>query len=355
MKNPTTYAVREVLPRSVATDVARVWRENLSLAMEASARFEWVYEATPDPPATVLVLTASVAGAEPAIVGTAGIAKRRFQVGSQELSAANLVDLAVDSAHRGLGPALSLVREGQRIAIADHDFAYGFPNAKARGVFRRAGYQALVPVTRFARVLRHQPYLERYLGASPLALLGGATLDRALSLWLAPMRGASALRYRLDFADAPDERFDALWQRCKGEYDVVSWRGAALLRWRFLGGQRGLRRFATLTSARAPHPLLAYAVVERQGDTAHIRDLFGEQRALGPLLDLLLPRLRAEGASSASFMCLCSPRLAALLRSRGFGVREQERVLVYTAASAELAKSLSDPARWYVTDADDDS
>lgn len=355
MKSPTTYAVREAEPRSVASDVARIWQENLTLAMDSRARCDWVYEAAPDPPARVLVLDAAIAGADPVIVGTAGIARRRFQVGTEQRSAGHLVDLAVAPAHRALGPALSLVREGRRLALVGHDFAYGFPNAKARGVFRRAGYAALGPVTRFARVLRHRPYLERYLGATPLASAGGVLLDRALSLWLAPRRLRTALLYRLDLADEPDARFDELWQRCKCEYDVVSWRGAALLRWRFLGGHRGRRRFATLTRRGEARVLAAYAVVETQGTTAHIRDLFGDKASLGPLLDLLLPRLRADGASSASFMCLASAEIGELLRSRGFSPREQERVLFYDSASAELARTLANPERWYVTDLDDDS
>lgn len=348
----TTYAVRAVEPRSVASEVARIWNDNLKLALDAAARFDWVYRDAPEPPPQVLVLSASAPGGEPQLVGTAGIARRRVQVGERLLRAAHLVDLAVDAPHRALGPALSLVREARRLALAEQDFAYGFPNAKARGVFARAGYASLRPVARYARVLRHESYLERYLGASLLATVIGAVLDGTLGAWRAPARLFAARRFRLELLDAPDARFDELWERCRGQYDVVGWRGAELLRWRFFGGHRGRRRIAALCRKQT---LLAYAVLEREGGVVHVRDLFGERRALGALFDLLLPRLAAEGASSVSFMLLGPPAVVALLQSRGFWEREQERVPFFDAPAPELRRALSDASRWWITDADDDS
>lgn len=53
-------------------------------------------------------------------------------------------------------------------------------------------------------------------------------------------------------------------------------------------------------------------------------------------------------------MRLAAAEFGELLRSRGFGAREQARVLFYDSASAELSRALADPARWYVTDLDDD-
>jgi hypothetical protein len=87
---------------------------------------------------------------------------------------------------------------------------------------------------------------------------------------------------------------------------------------------------------------VAYAVLEQQGGTVHLRDLFGARAALGPLLDLLLPLLRAEGAESASFMFLGPADVQALLSSRGFRARERERVLFFDSASPELVDALSD-------------
>lgn len=352
--NRPAYEVREVDPLSVADEVARIWGDNLSLPIDAHARFDWVYRLAPEPPERVTVLSARRSEAVAKVVGTAGVARRRFQIGSRLVGASQLVDLAVDAEHRSVGPALSLVRATRGAALGTRDFAYCFPNAKARGLFRRVGYRELGPVTRFARVLAHRGYLERLVPSRTLARVAGAALDAGARLRRMPQRLVALSRFELRFESLPDQRLDRLWERARCDYDVVSWRGARLLRWRFFECAANDVRLATLCFRGQRGSLLAYAVVERVGEVAHVRDFFGHESAIGPLFDLLIPSLRASGASSVSLMFLGSRRTERLLQQRGFSARERERILFFDSASPDLAGELGRRERWHVTDADDD-
>jgi hypothetical protein len=103
--------------------------------------------------------------------------------------------------------------------------------------------------------------------------------------------------------------------------------------------------------------LIAYAAVERAGAIAHLRDLFGrDAAAIGLLLDMLLPRLRRAGAEAAWFSVLGPPWLESLLKKRGFVAREDRCVVVdWRSSSAGGPSDLLDPARWYLTEADEDA
>jgi GNAT superfamily N-acetyltransferase len=344
------YTVSAAPPGAARDAVTRVWRDNLDLAADADERFAWVYERAPRPPSRVYLLL----DPEGSVVGTSGIAERRVHSRSGVLEAGQLVDLAVDRAHRSLFPALTLVRRVRRDALASHDFVYGFPNAAARGLHRRVGYREIAPVTRWVRVLRHGPYVRERLGAWALPPVAGVLLDVALGLSQLPRRWRAGMRFWLERVEPPDARFDALWERARDEYELIGERSSAFLAWRFADPGVPASRIFALRRRGSGQRLFAYAVVQWEGEVAHLRDLFGHHDALGPLLALLLPLLRAEGARSASVMLLGPRPVRELLQSHGFVPRERERIAFVDAASPALAEQLADADRWTLSDADDD-
>ena len=102
---PPAYAVERCAPAAVRADLERLWDANLTLESHPADKFGWLYAEAPVVPATVFVLRA-----DGAAVGTAGVGVRRFQLGADVGEAGLLADLAVDKAHRSVGPALALVR-----------------------------------------------------------------------------------------------------------------------------------------------------------------------------------------------------------------------------------------------------
>jgi hypothetical protein len=356
------YSIEHAEPTQVHTELLRLWWDNLPVTREsADAKYQWTYFDPPLRPGGVFVLKATRDGEDPHIVGTAGLGCRTFFASGRELRAGLLGDLAVDRDHRTALPAIRLVRQVRERAVDQFDFTYGYPNHAAEGVFLRCGYHKLGIMSRYAAVLRYAPFVRRVLDVPVLPRIAGAGLDAVRMTLRAPRTVQALRRYRLEWLDDVDARFDALWLRARDEYPLIGQRDSRFLRWRFLRHPTERFEIAALAAKDANRTLHAYAVVQRQGRAAYLRDLFGRFEALGPLLDLLLPALRVKRCTSVSIDYLGARRVVDLLLSRSFEYRHSDRTIIIAAGhgianeASGLAGMVEDAERWYLTDADEDT
>lgn len=354
------YSVDHVEPAEAHGDLLRVWCDNLPVTRDnAEAKYQWTYFDAPQRPGGVFVLRVrDGAGTDQTrTVGTAGLALRSFFAGGPAFRVGLLADLAVDRPHRTALPAIRLIREVHRQARERCDLIYGYPNSAADSVFLRCGYRKLGTMQRYAAVLHYAPYVRRMLDMPLLPELAGAELDVLRMGMRAPRLLRAALRFRLEWLHDVDARFDHLWQRARHEYPLVGQRDARFLRWRFLTHPTDRFAIAALTERHAAHRLRAFAVVQRQDSIAYLRDIFGHPADLAPLLDLLLPRLWAQRATSASIQFLGARRIVDLLIVRGFRPRGDGRAIIAETgmARADLRPLVEDPERWHLTDADEDT
>jgi hypothetical protein len=371
--------VERVRPADARDDLLRLWATNLQLESSAEAKYAWLYQDAPINPEDVWLLRATLEGAV-STVGTAGVGVRRFQVGegATDVTAGLLADLAVDKAHRSVGPALGLVRAvkesvlGKGDAPGVHAFAYGFPNALAEGVFKRVGYQVLGVIGRYARVLRHAEYAARVreleLSRVPpaarellykvaeqpfLAAMAGAAVDMAQLARRSPAAVESARRLRVEHVPMLDgAAVDVLWARARGEHAVVAHRTGAVLAWRFPVEKR--RTWYAAYSRDSRRGLRAYALVERHDDgVAHLKDLFGHRSDMVGLLDLLPGLVYRTGATALSMRYLGAGWLKDALLERGFAERESTRMIA-VGATESVKHAVMQPERWHLTDFDED-
>lgn len=369
------YRVERADPRAVGDALCRVWTDNLRIDGDPETKHAWLYRDAPDPSPAVFLLHAAN-GAADGVVGTAGVGIRRIAVGERELRAGLHGDLAVDRDHRSVMPALMLLREAKGWALAQLDLAYGFPNHAAEGVFKRVGYRRLGTIVRHVRVLRHAAYMAR-VGDAELARLPPSVRPLASAALARPatanliargvdaamlVRGGSDLlraarRLKLEWPTAIDGRLDVLWDAARHDYDVLAARTARFVDWRFFRGAGAVHRALALAVDRGGVPQ-AYAVIERAGDVAHLRDLFGHRAAIGALIDRLIPALYRRGAASISFRYLGAPWLVEVIAARGFVPRQADRTIAITASDRldpHVAAILLDADAWHLTDADEDT
>lgn len=367
------YRVERAEPTAVGAELRRVWTDNLKIEGDAAVKHAWLYRDAPDPSPTVFMLHADGANG---VVGTAGVGIRRIAVGGRELRAGLHGDLAVDRDHRSVMPALMLLREAKAWALAQLDLAYGFPNRAAEGVFKRVGYQRLGTIVRYARVLRYAGYMDR-VGDAELARLPSAVRPLAQAALARPMTAAliargvdaamlvrgggdlvrAARRLKVEWPTEVDDRLDRLWADARGDHDVVTARTARFLDWRFFRGAGAAHRALALAVDRGGAPQ-AYAVIERQGDTAHMRDLFGHRASVGPLIDRLIPTLYRRGVASISFRYLGAAWLVDVLAERGFVARQADRMIAIATSEqldSHVASVVRDAEAWHLTDADEDT
>ena len=371
--------MERVRPADAREDLLRLWAENLQLESPAEAKYAWLYQDAPISPEDVWLLRATLEGAV-STVGTAGVGVRKFQVGegANDVTAGLLADLAVDKAHRSVGPALGLVRAVKESVLGKGDapgaqsFAYGFPNALAEGVFKRVGYQVLGVIGRYARVLRHAEYAARVreleLSSVPpaarellykvaeqplLAAMAGAAVDMAQLARRSPAAVEAARRLRVEPVPMLDgAAVDALWARARGEHAVVAHRTGAVLAWRFPVEKR--RTWYAAYSRDTSRGLRAYALVERHDDgSAHLKDLFGHRSDMVGLLDLLPGLVYRTGATSLSMRYLGAGWLKDALIERGFSERESTRMIA-VGATESVRNAVMRPESWHLTDFDED-
>jgi hypothetical protein len=350
------YAAEESDLDAVADDLIRLWSANLrSMQGQAASKLDWYYRAAPTGRGHAVVLRAPGGRGEP-VVGCQGIGFRRVMCGERVVRAALLADLAVDAQHRTLFPALTLVRRTRELAARVADFQYGFPNGQAKGLFTRVGYRHLGNVARYARPLRLAPFIERRVRSQILARAAGAVLDAGTAALGAPARLRASRRYRLQSLPEPDPRFDALFDVARRQYGVIADRGREFLRWRFSRGRQPAELLGLVRLS--DDALVAYAVIVRKDDAAHLADfLAAPERELASLLRLVLPALRSRGCASVSARFLGTSRIPRLLAAAGFRQRNADRAVVMDVPGGDASigcPALTDLESFYLTDADED-
>jgi len=361
------YRVVRARPDQVRAELERLWADNLTVEGGVRAKYDWLYRDAPLPADAVFMLRTD----DGAAVGTAGIGMRDVQLGGRLVRAGVVADLAVDKAHRSVGPALALVREAKQWGEGAVALLYGFPNKLAQGVFKRVGYQQLGAMARYARPLRHRQYAgrleERHLHRAPAALRGwligaaqqpGLALAAGLALDARKLgrdlpRAWAARQLKHGFVEGPDARLDALWARARGEYAIVAARTLRFLAWRFPPRPGRTWRLAV---ERGTDALRAYAVVDRVDGIAYIRDLFGHKADVVTLLDRLPLGLYRTGAASMSMRYLGASWLSEALLARGFAVRQADRMIaIAPGLPVAGGPELRDVSAWHLTDADEDT
>lgn len=350
------YEVARTEPELVEPELLRLWRGNLPVIGDVRAKLRWTYHDVPEHPDRVYLLVLHDGESALGVVGSAGLAVRRFASPTGEWRVALGCDLAVERPHRSLAPAMQLVRRVQRDGGAEFDLVYNVPNEHARPLYERAGYHDLGVLTRHVRVLRSAPYLARVMRSPRAARAAARIVDGILRARLA-LGARRAARYRFEWIDRIDARFDELWRAASPAYAIVGRRDARWLHWRCIAPPTGGGRIAAVLD-RGTGALRAYAIVRLVDGVAHIADLFGMPDALDALLALAVQAIDDAGATSVSFRYLGSARITRLLARLGFRRRPStHHVFVHPgdALPARARAAATDVEAWHLTDFDEDT
>ena len=303
--------------------VISVWHGNLGQPARHAGKFDWFYRACPfGEPLIQLLRHAPTA----TWVGTCAAGPRRMLWQGREIRAGVLVDMAVDAAHRTLGPAMMLQSALMAAAADRFDLLYGFPNRKSLPVVRRLGYVELGQLPRFTRVLRYRDYLGRIVPrwlAVPLAwLLDGltATRDRLRDALHAPIQAQWHTRV--------DPRMDELWRASWHGDGPIAIRDCAFLRWRF--DQAPLAQTRYLMLSNAGDTLRAWFACQVEGNTLRVRDFWSLEAASGVRrsdVHALLRAARRDGCSAVSVEHAGAPGALRGWLAAGFRLRGQRPII----------------------------
>lgn len=345
---PRYYLERADIEADRAAIVA-LWSEGLNQngTRMAEAKFDWYYRRHAEGEPEVTFLRHPEV---PHPVGVATLAPRGLRLDGAILAGGGLFDFVVAAAHRSLFPALYLQREIRRTGSASHDLLFGLPNANSLGVVRRAGYTQVGWKERRVRVLRSAGYLSRWL-AAPLDALAGAVLDRA-RLAAAMLGAPRTPKVECAWVDAPDARFDALWERSALEGVAMGVRDARFLAWRFGECPFYPHRFFTLVE-RATGRLVAYAACRQQESALYVSDFLVDRGVPGAAGRLWAELTRAAYRAGHASLCVHFGGAGAVRRElEAAGLRVRERMAIFADAGARAG--LESAEHWYLTSADED-
>lgn len=344
-----TASVYAIEPGEVGRDRERVlaiWRGNLGRDARMQAKYDWFYASCPFGEPLLCLLRHLP---DDSLVGAAAAGPRRMLWRGEEIEAGVLVDLAVTTEHRSLGPALMLQSALAEAGSRRYEVLYGFPNPKAAAVFKRVGYGKIGEIVRHARVLRHARYVARRLPRI-LAPLAGAVLDARA--WMRDAwRRRGATRFDANWTDRADARFDALWARSDHGDALVAVRDAAFASWRFDASPLANTRYLLLSDPADQSPRAWFACQVEDG-VLHVRDFWSDDAASGmseAFVDALLRTARREGHVAVSVEYAGAEVKRAGWRAAGFTERSRRPVFGRWANGRA-----TDGIELYLTSADED-
>ncbi|MBN1608693.1 MAG: hypothetical protein JW940_18845 [Polyangiaceae bacterium] len=348
------YRAVSVRPELLDSQALGVWQESLQSAGDMGRKLEWFYD-SPAGSGQLYVLRTS-ADSSDAAIGGMGFGIRQWKVGERSVRTGLMADLAVVRAHRTARPALALARTVVEAMRGCTELGYGFPNRSAVGVLRRSGCRPIGEMVRYALVIHSENHLRRVLRFAYLSRLVASVPDAARAALAHARARGPARSWRLESCASPDSEFDALWERAKHDYPMVGCRDAAFLKWRFMQHPWGAHELMAMVPVSAGRLVTGYAVTETVGNVLHVRDLFARRADLDPLLDLLVAHAVDQHVATLSVVSLERGHLTRLLVAKGFRIRnEGTPVVVDPGCRAALADPAAcEPARWYLTEADED-
>lgn len=332
----------------------RLWTQAMSdrrIALVRDRRWSWLYERNPAGPAYTYVVQHVESGQ---IVGSASVYPRDIVVGGQSYKAGVLADFVTHKAHRVAGPAVMV----QRAIMEEHrqrglDFLFGYPNKGAAPIFPRLRFKTVCESSLWVKPLRTARKLSLFLhpalaiGLATFANAVLATNDLRLMVSRRPM-GAAVMGH------VPDQAFDDLWERCRGQVPIFGVRTSAFLRWRYI--EHTTERYKVFTVQRRDGGrVYGYVIFSIRENRVYVADMLAEGGVRGAesLLLAFCRAMRRRGHESVCINYAGDERFFASLRALQFLRRVGARKLIAFVAQDQpeaLRNLVYDHSGWFMHD-----
>ena len=305
-----------------------------------------------------------------AVASMTGV-RRRFQVAGRRADAVMICETCSDPDERRGGHVYRKTFKGGAARATDSGQAYwaygGQSTDQAIAVGARwFGYVHVFTLEPLEVRLSLEPALERRFGGPGRAV--GRMLRGTLAALLRPRRRD----YVLHEVEGYGAEFDFLWERYRDRYQVVHFRDAAELQWRYADNPRWQHRTLVAWCDGEPCGYVIWREWEPDSGTpvATVMDLWtgGDPELIAALLDGVVRAALERGCAFLRFAAMPdSVEFRVLVHHFGARVQESEqpdRVLVGPTQGSdpetlpeeafEIFRTVLSPAGWYYTQGDCD-
>jgi len=340
--------VRAVDLEAEEHELLAVLQRNLS-DLPHARRFSWLYRNNPLGPARSWLARDSISGQA---VGVASVFRRAVWIGPRLRLGGQVGDFAIDPSYRTLGPALMLQRATfEPVDSGELAFCYDCPpDDRGMSTFRRLGMTSDATMARYARLLRADRQVTRWLGHGLLAA-GARPLANVLTR-LGPRRPRARA---LDIAvhrGRFDEEFSVLDEGVGGDDVIRGRRAAEDLNWRYRDDP--LHEYEVLT-ARRRGELHGFIVLTVDEEDAFVVDLFGrlESEEAAALLEAGARHLAETSVQTLHAHISVGSRQEMALRRSRFRVRNLgPSIVAYMRRNDEDRALLEGALAWGFTRSD---
>lgn len=341
-----TMMVRPVVFDSERGQLLDILERNLKYLPHAR-RFDWLYR---DNPAGLAWSWFAYEKETGKIVGSASVFPRAMWMGDVVKLCGQVGDFAIDTSHRSLGPALMLQRATfepvQRGILA---FCYDCPpHDRGMSTFRRLGIEASCQLYRYARLLKTDRQIAKYLGCGKLAA-GASALGNYL-LALRPLQNPPVSGIEIaQHGGCFGEEFSILDRRVGGKNGIRSRRTAEDLNWRYR--ENPLQQYQVLT-ARRRGELVGFLVLSKADQDVSVVDLFGSSlpEVGPPLLEAVIEQVKYGPFQTLQALVPNKSGLSAFFECTYFSYRAPaERVVAYARPGSEARALLDEPRSWFLS------
>lgn len=307
------------------------WKEALPDLDER--RIKWSYEENPAGKAKLYLLRDLH---RHQYFGSCVVIPRNYYYNGKELTGGITADFAIKKEYRTLGPALKM----QRTIIDSNDFEIliAFPNRKAEGVQRRAGYKVLGNLVRFIKIFKSAPILKRRYDPF-VSLLASPLIDAYLKI-----RSIKLNRKRYNDVyitnNKLDKKVEKLYEEVKDEFDFIGHRNLKYLTWRFtLNPFKSYYIFSVKENT--SKFLIGYIIYSIEDNIAYITDFLCKDSDINlfNLFDSFTLHCKKTNLYAISLTMIENQAYLELFKKSGFFKEETNSKVLYFHERNEILKN----------------
>ncbi|UCG53401.1 MAG: hypothetical protein JSW58_07565 [Candidatus Latescibacterota bacterium] len=344
------YTITESDINKNKDDILGILKRNLP--QQSEEIFDWKYKNCPYGKAVCLLAKDEESNS---YVGSGSLFLRKVCIGGESVCASVAGDFAIDKKHRAYGPALKLQKTIQsHLEGNEVKFIYGLPNKLSEAVFLRIGYTEVGRIERYAKVLRSEYKIRGYIRFSLAARIVSKVLDYLIEKFSKETKHKDSSSFGIETPDSFDNRFDALWKKAAGQFEIVGERTSEFLNWRYI--QCPPHRYHIFSLVDTKKEIAGYVVYFTENNIYYVVDmLFAHSNVLDTLLHKFIRYSRNQGIFSISVFFMGSDSTVEKLKEWGFRLRESgSRVLLYCDRKLPFSDSLFDKNKWHLLEGDND-
>ncbi len=342
--------------RAVMVELLRTTRGHDEASYPYEARAEWLYSKNPAGAATAWLVVDEKSGQ---VAGfTVGL-PRRMRVEGRDRTCWNCGDFSVAVKYRTLGVAAKLRRGAKEGVDAGRvDFLYAHPNERMLAVHRQVGHHVIGRMDRHAKPLRARAKVLARLGHGVIGRGVATAADAALALLGSGRMAHKEYDWEVRPAAEFGDEFADLYARTAGRWPVSGVRDDVYLSWRY--GENPLHRSEVINLRTRAGRLAGWIVfsLDADGRTARVHDFLceSEDGLGGDMVRLVAREARRRGAETLSSIAFASSGYVEDLRAAGLRPRTDatSSVVAYAPAGGDLARTVLDGTKWYMTVGDRD-